>query len=56
MFGKSHHLTLLIPWGRTVSEVNAFLRFTQKFKMAAKNGRKLIFGKSHPLTVLIPWG
>ena len=31
----------------TVSEINAFLHFTQKFKMAAKNDGKTIFGKSH---------
>ena len=30
---------------RTVSEVNAFLHFTQKFKMAAKNGEKNFLGK-----------
>ena len=29
-----------------VYEINAFLRFTQKFKMAAKNGGKTTFGKS----------
>ena len=31
---------------RSVSKINAFLHFTQKFKMAAKNGGKTIFGKS----------
>ena len=30
----------------TVSEINVFLRFTQKFKMAANNGRKTVFAKS----------
>ena len=30
----------------TVSEINAFLCFTQKFKMAANNGGKTIFVKS----------
>ena len=55
IFGKSHQLTLLILWGvknfneiaisHTVAEINAFLRFTQKFKMAAKNGRKMVLGK-----------
>ena len=30
----------------TVSKINAFLRFTKKFKMGAKNGGKAIFGKS----------
>ena len=29
----------------TVSEINAFLHFTQKFNMAVKNGGKTIFGK-----------
>ena len=27
----------------TISEINALLRFTQKFKMAAKSGGKAIF-------------
>ena len=31
---------------RTVSGINVFLPFTQKFKMAAKNGGKTIFGKT----------
>ena len=35
-----------ITLSRTVSKINEFLRFTQKFKMATKNGRKEIFGKS----------
>ena len=35
-----------IALSRTVSEINAFLRFTKKFKMA-KHGGKTIFGKSH---------
>ena len=30
----------------SVSEINAFLCLTQKFKMAAKNDRKMIFAKS----------
>ena len=30
---------------RTVSEINAFLNFTQKFKMANKNGGKRFLGK-----------
>ena len=29
-----------------VSKINTFLHFTQKFKMAAKSGRKMIFEKS----------
>ena len=39
---------------RIVSEINAFLRFKQKFKMVTKNGGKMIFGKSHHLTLQIP--
>ena len=31
----------------TVSEINAFLVLHIKFKMAAKNGRKMIFVKSY---------
>ena len=31
---------------RSVSEINVFLRLTQKFKMASKSGRKRFFGKS----------
>ena len=30
----------------TISEINMFLHFTQKFKMTAKSGGKTIFGKS----------
>ena len=30
---------------RSVSEINTFLHFTQKFKMAAKSGGKKIFEK-----------
>ena len=36
-----------IALSRTVSEINALLRFTQKFKMAAKSGGKAIFDKGH---------
>ena len=43
-----------IALSRIVSEINVFLRVTQKFKMATKNGGKMIFGKSHQLTLLIP--
>ena len=39
---------------RIISEINTLLRFTQKFKMATKNGGKMIFGKSHQLTLLVP--
>ena len=35
-----------IALSRSVSEINSFLRLMQKFKMAAKNGRKTIFAKS----------
>ena len=31
---------------RSVSEINSFLHFMQKFKMAIKSGGKTIFGKS----------
>ena len=37
-----------------VSEINA-LCFTQKLKIAAKNGGKMIFGKSRQSTLGIPW-
>ena len=61
-FGKSHQLTLLIPFMgvknldqigmfHTVSQINVFLCFTQKFKMAAKNSRKMIFGKTRQWTL-----
>ena len=45
IFDKKWQITLRIPWGseilskslsRTVSKINAFLCFTQNFKMAAK--------------------
>ena len=39
-----------IALSRTVSEINGFLCFTQKFKMAAKNDGKTIFwGKSRQM-------
>ena len=59
IFGKSRQLTTdilgvknfnKISLSCTISEINAFLRFTQKFKMAAKYGGKAIFGKSRQLT------
>ena len=34
-----------IALSRTVSKINALLHFSQKFKMAAKNGGQTIFGK-----------
>ena len=43
-----------IAVSHTVSQINEFLRFMQKFKMAAKNGRKTIFGKTRQLTLGIP--
>ena len=39
----------------TISEINVFLCFTQKFKMATKNGGKMIFGKNRQLTLQISW-
>ena len=33
--------------------MNAFLCFTQKFKMAGKNSRKMIFGKSRHMTLIL---
>ena len=33
-----------IALSRSVSEMNAFLRFTQKFKMAKKSGGKIVSG------------
>ena len=35
-----------IALSRTISEINALLRFTQKFKMAAESGGKMIFDNS----------
>ena len=35
-----------IALSRTVKEIEVFLCFMQKFKMAAKSGRKVIFVKS----------
>ena len=64
IFGKSRNRTLRIPFGsnffsqialsHTISEINAFWCFAQKFKLAAKNSRKMIFGKSRQLTLWIP--
>ena len=34
-----------IALSRSINEINRFLRFMQKFKMAAKSGRKTIFAK-----------
>ena len=31
-----------IALSRTISEISVFLSFTQKFKMAAKNGGKIV--------------
>ena len=40
----------------TISVINVFLCFTQKFKMATKNGEKTVFGKKCHLSLWIPWG
>ena len=46
-FGKNWDPQITkIALSRTISEINAFLCFTQKFKIAAENGEKTIFGKS----------
>ena len=45
-----------IVLSHTVSEINAFLRFTKKFKMAAKNGGKTIFGEKSLDDSAVPWG
>ena len=57
-----------IALSRTVSEINvflhfmkkfkmaAFLHFMQKFKMAAKNGGTPIIRKRHQYTLQVPWG
>ena len=39
-----------------VSKINAFLHFTQKFKIAAKNSDKVIFAKCRQYTLQIPCG
>ena len=44
-----------IAVSHTVAEINVFLRFTQKFKMVAKNGRITIFGKTRQSNLGIPW-
>ena len=38
-----------ITLSRSVSEIKAFLSFTQKFKMAAKSGGKTLFCKKLPI-------
>ena len=43
-----------IALSHIVPDINVFLRFNQKFKMATKNGRKMISGKNHQLTLLLP--
>ena len=35
-----------IALSRSISEINVFLHLTQKFKMTAKSGGKMIFAKS----------
>ena len=51
-FLKQWQMTLLIPYRSTIlskshiiSEVNGFLRFTEKFQIATKNDRKTNFAK-----------
>ena len=39
---------------RPFPKINAFLRFTQKFKMATKNGGKTIADKKFQMTVYTP--
>ena len=39
----------------TVCKMNTFLHFMQKFKMAAKNGGKVIFKKIHQYTADTLW-
>ena len=39
-----------------VPKINAFLHFTQKFQMAAKNGSRAIFVKCRQYTLQIPSG
>ena len=63
IFGGSCQETLQIPnfveislSVCTVSEINALLHLTQKFKMAAKNGGKTIFGENSPIDPAdTPW-
>ena len=45
-----------ISLSRTVSKINALLCFIQKFKMAAKNGRKAIFLKCCQYTLQMACG
>ena len=40
----------------TVSEINAFLHFRQRFMMATKSSRKTIFGKKWQMTLCLTWG
>ena len=44
-----------IDLSRTVSHINAFLCFTQIFKMVTKNGGKTIFGKKWQMTTYTLW-
>ena len=45
-----------IALSRSISEINGFLRLTQKFKMSAKSGVKTIFRKSCNYTLQVPCG
>ena len=40
----------------SISEINRYLRFTQKFKMATKSGGKTVFAKKRQYTLQIPRG
>ena len=45
-----------IALSQTISKINAFLHFTSKFKMAAKNDGKVIFGKIASMLYRYPAG
>ena len=66
-FSEALHVISLEPTGfkiclwcffhffsHTIPNINAFLHFTKKFNMAAKNGGKAIFVKGHQYTLQIP--
>ena len=67
IFSKKGQMTVLIPWSGgkyfvkvtlslTVSETNAFLHFTQKFKMAPKTEiRRIVWQRCH-MTLHLPCG
>ena len=45
-----------IALSRSISEINSFLRFMQKFKMVTKSGKKMNFEESCQNTLPIPCG